>query len=95
MGSCRDTVQQLVAYFSLSHDEAELINSNFIRGSPSAAGAAAAVVSVDLGEIVQCQNSILPLPTADLSTLTGHLPVTVQRMRNQWTQVLRSVSVCE
>jgi hypothetical protein len=77
-----------VAYFSLLHDEAELINSNLIRGSPSTAAAAAAVVPVDLGEVVQRQNSILPLPTANLSTLTGHLPVTVQRTRNQWTQVL-------
>ena len=45
--------KKLTTYFSFSHDEAKLINSNLVRGSPSTAGTAAAViVPVDLGEVV-------------------------------------------
>ena len=45
--------KKLITHFSFSHDEAKLINSDLVRGSPSTAGTAAAViVPVDLGEVV-------------------------------------------
>ena len=47
----RKVTKTLITYLSLPHDQAELINSNLVRGSPSIA-TVTAVVSIDLGEVV-------------------------------------------
>ena len=56
-------------------------------------------MSIDLGEVVQREDPILPLPTVNLTTFTGYLSVLDQRRRERYSPVLGtvvcvSVSVC-
>ena len=77
-----------MTYFSLSHDEAKLINGNLVRDTP----ATAAVVTVHLGDVVQREDAVLTVATGNPSPLSGHLLVLVQWITESNLPLLRAGS---
>ena len=63
----------VATYFSLLHDQAQLINSNLVRDTPTTA----AVVAVHLSDVVQSEDTVFAITAGNPPPLTGHLLISV------------------